>query len=46
MIIISYIWCIIALGIFFLFECQIFNDLQIFIGVYEIKYFYKEFQYF
>ena len=49
MIIISYIWCIMALGSFFLFdtiECQIFNDLQIFIGVYEIKYFYKEFQYF
>ena len=49
MIIISYIWYIMALGSFFWFdiiECQIFNDLQIFIGVYKIKYFYKEFQYF
>ena len=38
-----------ALGSFLVFdiiECQIYNDLQIFIGVYEIKNLYKEFQYF
>ena len=48
MIIISYIWCIMAWVFFFGFdiiECQIFNDLEILIGVYEIKDFYKEFQY-